>query len=361
VSLFVIGTSRKEPACRNQRSITLRGLSLGGELKEEYGTHEPMFSKKEWDVIQLRLGKDIRRNVSKHNYPYRGVMVCGECESAIVAQEKWHIVCSECKYKFHKGKNRISCPRCGIRIDQMNQPKIRHYIYYGCTKKKKKPDGTKCSQTHLEIKTLERQIQDHLNQITIDEDYKDWAIEHLNELHDQEANHRETVAKNLNHQIVTVSRKLDNLLQLKISPENIGNSMMSDEQYVEQRKLMMEERDLLMEQLEGLNSDQDEYMKLTKDTFDFACYAKYWFDNGNEEKKTQVLQSLGYNLKLKDKKVWIERHKPFFLIKQFNEEVSEIIKKVEPKEKIGLKDKNVYSDQICSKLSAVIDYFRTCL
>lgn len=325
--------------------------NIGGEEAEVVGSHEPMFTKSEWDQIQIRIGRNINRNLSKHNFPYRGLIKCFECKSSIVSQEKWQIICPECKTKFHKGKKRRKCINCKTVISKMKNPKILHYIYYGCTKKKKKSDGTKCSQKHVEIKSLEKQILAYLGKITIDEEFKDWAIDHLNEVHDHESGRQDTIIKNLNKQLEDCKKRLDNLLKLKINPKNLGGTMITDEEYNSQRKFLMSERDSLMEQIEACNENQDDYLEITKKTFDFACYSKYWFEHGSTEEKTQILQSLGYNLRLKDKEILIDQTNPFFFFSRFNEKVEKILEKIEPEKKIGVKVKPLSFKQVRTMLS----------
>ena len=77
-------------------------------------------------------------------------------------------------------------------------------------------------------------------------------------------------------------------------------------------------------------------MELSSKTFDFACYARHWFNEGDLKTKTQILATLGKNLVIKDKKLLIDQHKPFFLIKKAKENITDYIEKLEPKEKIDL-------------------------
>lgn len=322
----------------------LMRANIDGKPSESFGDHKPMFTKKEWDIIQIRLGKNINRNYSKHNLPYRGIIKCDECSSSIVSQEKWQIICPECKTKFHKSKGKRICSNCKIAIAEMKDPKILHYVYYGCTKKKKKPDGTKCSQKHIRLVDLEKQILSYLEDIQIDDDFKDWAIDHLSEVHKQESSHQETIITNLNQQLENCKIKLNNLLKLKISV----NSSLSDEEYETQRKFLFQERDDLMAQIEANNEDQEDYLELTKQTFDFARYSKYWFQKGSTEEKTQILQSLGYNLRLKDKKILIDQTNPFFFFSRMNEKIEEIKEKIEPRKKIDIKKKPLHLEEVSS-------------
>src|SRR5690606_23457312 len=124
--------------------------NVGGKKQTSKGTHQPMFTREEWDQIQISLGKNTSRNVIKRELPYRGILKCGECGSSIVAQEKWQIICPDCKYKFHKGIKTTSCPGCGLAISEMKDKKVLHYIYYGCNKKKKKSNNSKCYEKNIE-------------------------------------------------------------------------------------------------------------------------------------------------------------------------------------------------------------------
>lgn len=315
---------------------------IDGKKVEIQGNHIPMFSKNEWDKIQIRLGRGIRRNNSKHDFAFKGIMKCGECGSSITVQEKWQIICSKCKYKFHVSEKRTQCPNCQTYIADMKDHKVLHYIYYGCTKKIRRPDGFRCTQKHIQLKDIEAQVDAYLGKITIAEEFKDWAIQYINEYHDQESLSQHDIVKNLNKQLESCKERLSNLLKLKISPNNVNGSLLSDDEYEKQRAELVTERDRYVAQIEASNSNQDEYLELTKQTFDFACYARYWFNHGDTAKKTQILNSLGYNLKLLDKKILIEQHKPFFLIEKFNNEVKEIIQKIEPEKKIG-NDNNLLS------------------
>ena len=326
----------------------LMTANINGKESEVIGSHKPMFTKDEWDTIQIRIGKNTNRNRSKKNLPYRGVIKCDECSRSVIPDDKWQIICPECKTKFHKGKRRRICPNCKIAISDMKDPTILHYVYYGCSKSKRKPDGNKCSQKSVELRDLEKQILEYLERIQIDDDFKDWAIDHLNEVHQQESSHQETIITNLNKQLENCKSKLNNLLQLKISAGNKDGRLLSDDEYEAQRKFLFQERDDLMAQIEANNEDQADYLELTKQTFNFARYSKYWFENGSTEEKTQILQSLGYNLRLRDKKILIDQTNPFFFFSRMNEKIEELTKKIEPKKKIGIKKKPLHLEEVSS-------------
>ena len=155
----------------------VEGIFQEGEHK-----YKKMFTKDEWDTIQIRLGKKSRSRQKKHDFPFKGVMTCGECGGFVTAEKKVQIICPECKTKFTKTATRAKCIKCGLRIDLMKDPTILNYIYYHCTKKVNK----NCAQGYLEIRELEKQVDQELQRFEIDPDFKDWAIKHLGELNDNE-------------------------------------------------------------------------------------------------------------------------------------------------------------------------------
>ena len=86
-------------------------------------------------------------------------------------------------------------------------------------------------------------------------------------------------------------------------------------------------------------------LELAEKTFNFACYARYWFENGDLKAKTQILATLGSNLTIKEKKLCIDGQKPFFLIERGLSDVKEAVKEFEPSKEINLTiDSPVFAD-----------------
>lgn len=57
--------------------------------------------------------------------------------------------------------------------------------------------------------------------------------------------------------------------------------------------------------------EMDKWVELTEKSFNFACYARAWFKNGDNNARKAILACLGSNLIMKDRKIHIELH-PFF-------------------------------------------------
>lgn len=293
---------------------------------EETGNHKPMISADEFQRLQFILGRKGRPHISRHDLPYKGPLKCGKCGGSVTAEERWQVVCTKCKTKFHKSKNRNECPNCGLLIEEMKNPKIYHHIHYVCVKTKK---GL-CKQSAVNIKEIEKTIESELDKFEISEHLKNWAIKYLNELNTSETTDREKVRINLEEAKSDCIKRLDGLVKLKISPQNTNGDVLSDDEYTSQRKVILSEKDSLERELTRVDERMSRWHELSVKTFNFACYARYWFANGDVKTKTQILETLGSNLIINDRKLLIDGQKAFFLIKKGKQEVLAEAKKFEP-------------------------------
>ncbi len=94
-----------------------------------------------------------------------------------------------------------------------------------------------CGQKGLvEIKEIDKQIKTKLLQYEIPEDFKNWSIKYLNEVHDDEAYRTNVVADNLSKQLKSIVEQKNQLLKLKISSQNMNGEMIGEEEYLSQKK-----------------------------------------------------------------------------------------------------------------------------
>lgn len=305
-----------------------------GSGKWYRGKHEPMITPQEYDRVQLFLGRKGNPRPKKHTFAFRGLIRCGECGAMITAEEKNQIICTNCKHKF-SSNNRWECPKCETPIEKMETPTILKYVYYHCTKRKK----PRCSQGSVEIKKLERQIDEFLSRIHISERFRDWAIKHLKEEHEKEIASRETILKSQRKAYDGCLKKLDNLFQLRISPLNTDGNLLSDEEYAKRKAELIKEKVRLEAVLNDTAGGVERWLDVAEKAFDFACYARYWFANGAPEQKSQILQALGSNLILKGRKLRIYVKKPFTWIEKVSDGVPEVRATFEPKKKGSNKGK----------------------
>lgn len=304
---------------------------------EIFGNHKKMFTQEEFEKMQFFLGKRRNPHVKKHNnFAFKKLLTCGECGGSITCEEKWQIICPVCKEKFTKGMKSTNCPKCNIPIEEMVNPKVLCYIYYHCTKRVHK----NCTQGSIELGKLTKVVDEALGNYEISPRFKDWAIEHLNELNKVETVNRETIRENLKSSYDDCVKKLDNLLQLKIMPQNSDGSVLSDAEYTAQRTPLLSEKESLLEKLNNTDKRIDAWHDISLRAFNFACYARYWFSHGSVQQKTEILNSLGQNLKIFDRTLLIDGQKHWFMIQKGKEDIYTLAKKLEPEKWLGILAQN---------------------
>lgn len=309
------------------------------------GKHPTMITRTEFDLIQIKLGNKGRPRYSKTDFPYKDVLKCGECGGSVTCEEKWQIVCTGCKTKFHKGKNTNECPECQTKIEEMKNPKLLHYIFYHCTKRVHKD----CTQGSISLDKLETKIDNELQQFEIDEDFRDWAIAHLNEINTDDEQRGLDTRASLDKRLRDVEWSINNLIRLRIRKENIEAYEDEEKQlaYDEEENRLLAEKKTLKKQIDELDTNQVERIDATKEVFDFAYHARNSFDNGNTLTKTKILSRLGSNLVIKDRELHIDGENAFFLIAKGKEEIKNIIDSLEP-EKIPDNSKALLClDSVC--------------
>lgn len=282
------------------------------------GSHEPMITEDEFWLVQKLLGREGRPRPQKHKFPYTGLIVCGECGSMVTASDK---------VKINKGDGR------------------KHfYTYYNCTKRKK--GCSHCGQGAIEVRELEKQIDEYLAQIEIPDDFKNWALKYLGEVNDEEIKDRTHIRKSQQETYNNIQGQIDTLTQMRIKGQ------LTDEEYDTQRENLLSQRDKLKSQLSGTEERADNWRELTEKTFDFACQARYWFKNGDTETKKIILSTIGWNLNLKDRKLNMDIQKPFEIVKNGYKEISIIPNWLEPIKTITNKEKTGVLSPACSVLRA---------
>jgi site-specific DNA recombinase len=305
------------------------------------GKHEKMITREEFERVQVLLGNKGRPRPKTHEFTYTGLLRCGECSAMITAEEKYQIICTRCKYKF-SSLNKADCPHCQTLIMDMDNPTRLHYTYYHCTKRKKKT----CSQKAIRVEKFEQQFDTLLEKIQISEDFKNWAIKHLNEYADNEIEDRNSIINSQKAAYDNCVNRIDNLIKFKISPQNSNGELLSDDEFRGQKEALLKEKAGLLEGLNSTDGRIDKWIELTEKTFNFACYARYWFSNGDKETRKQVLLGIGSNLTLKDGIVAVDLQKPLQFIETAKNEVVEISEMFEPTKEV---DKSSQMDSFYSK------------
>jgi site-specific DNA recombinase len=251
------------------------------------GNHKPMITEEEYDRVQKILGKRGKPRPRYKRLPFNGVIECAECGGMITCEEKSKKLKSTGKYKS--------------------------YIFHRCSKRKK---NKKCFQKPITNSELEVQIINYLNSITLPKEFLNWSLNVLKENNQLEESRKSTQITIHKNNLKNCNAKIDNIIQLFISPDNMNKRLLSEEDYIKQKNDLNKEKGSIEAEIKQINNHGDKWLELTQNTFEFATYAKHWFKQGNYEKKTTILKSLGKKHLFKDKKLTIQLQEPLQIIKK---------------------------------------------
>jgi len=261
-----------------------------------HGKHKAMITLKEYDKIQILLGRKGKPRSKTHDFAFTGMIRCGECGAMITA---------EGKIKIQKNGN------------------IHKYIYYHCTKRK----NPNCSQKSIEQKELEKQILNILSRIQIPSEFHQWAMKWIQIENKKESKTRNQIIINHQESYKKCLKKIDNLIDMRSAEDITQKEFLKKKSELNQEKIRLEE--LLADSGDRINK----HLEKAEQTFLFAEKAKETFENGDIKDKKTILAALGSNLILKDKKLSIVIQKPLFLIEKVAQHVKAINQRLEPLKK----------------------------
>ena len=310
------------------------------------GKHEAMISDRDYEKVQIILGGKGSTRPQTVNLPYRGILRCGACDSAICLEEKFQVICPNCKNKFAY-RSKTNCPDCNKVIAKMKNPKWLHYTYAHCIKKKDK----KCTQKGLRLELLEKQIQDYLSTLEISPRVEEWVLKQLKNNTQSQIVINDQAQTNLNKALEDTRKQLEGLLVQYTQPENSSREIISTEAYMKRKCELEKTITGIEEKLADLSQSRSNFMGDTEARFDFAVTAVEAFNNGNYETRTSIMRNLGSNLKLLDKKVLMDEDILHMFIRKANTSIREYtVDKLEPEKSIDLYEQTGVESQVFSIL-----------
>lgn len=248
-----------------------------GKLYTENIQHEPLISKKLFTRVQTMIDRRGTGGQRSHVFAYTGMMRCGECGCAITAEIQ------------------------------------RNHVYYHCTRTK-----GPCSQKRfIREETLEEQLKNVLMNLQIPQAFLSFAFEKTRKAHAKEVTLRDTSRRSLERRYDESKRRLDSLLQLKLSPKNVDGELLSDDEYLTQKQRIKTEMDDLNEQIKAQKDHGtvwiDDCERFITNTQEFCRR----FENGTLEEKRELFLLVCSNITLKDEKVAFSYEEPFKSISEF--------------------------------------------
>jgi site-specific DNA recombinase len=240
------------------------------EGKTYPGKHEAMITLSEFDQVQELLGRPGRPRRKTYDFPYAGLIRCGECGFAVTAENK---------------TNRFGS----------------HYTYYHCSWRRL---DYHCTQRSVSTERLEEQMAQFVEETSLPEKLHNFEAERLDRLADHEKGIAEGQRRALENQAAAIDRQLANLKKLRI------RDLLNDGEFLEERQELTRERIRVAQEL-GKLAETDSRFEPAHLLVAFNKEAASRFRTGTPDEKRLILQIVGSNPKLQDRELKIDVAKPF--------------------------------------------------
>ena len=238
------------------------------------GAHPPMVSREEFEQAQTILGRPMRPRPQRHEFPFTGLMRCGNCGGSITAEA--HVKKS--------GKR---------------------FVYYRCSRRVK---DRPCREPAIPAPKLMAQFGSLLRHVEIPTKIHAWLVREASADIEREAARREHVLAALKQAVADAAREQDTLLTLRL------RNLLTDEEFQNKRRELAESRQKLEDRLQAAEHGAGELGAQLRAVFDFAARARETFENGTTVQQRMILETAGLNYTLTSRKVALEWNKPLTLV-----------------------------------------------
>ena len=234
------------------------------------GAHEPMVTQKEFDRVQMCLRRADKPKPNDIQFPYSGFLKCGECRSGITAEHK---------------VNRFGS----------------HYVYYHCSRKRL---DYRCSQRYIRAEALEAELIALLESLTIKPRTHAWLVGELKRRAGDQEKERSATIGNLNGALARAETERKNLTSLRL------RGLIDDDEFIRERKRIDSECQRLTQALSEAQQGKT-WIEPATVLVEGLNRAADWFRLGDDRTRRLIVDSLGSNPVLLDKKVSCEATIPW--------------------------------------------------
>lgn len=213
--------------------------------------HEPIITKELFERNLEVLGLKSKQKFNTTVYPYSNFIQCGTCNGTISGMTA-------------KGHHYYRCVKCG------------------------KP-------SYIREEDLEKQVFAEIEKISVDDDFLKLAIEELNKANEKQVDTLKGIRKQQERVLQNCKTQMENLIKLKISASNIDGDLLNDEEFIKQKKEIMEQEGKVNKELQATDINTNQWFENAVEYFDFTTNLKNKFPNLSPEKKREVFQFICIN------------------------------------------------------------------
>jgi len=240
------------------------------------GSHPAMITMSEFNRIQERLDRANKTTPTKQLAEFSGFIHCGECAAHIT-------------FETH--------------TKTIKDGTIKTYNFYRCTKKL----GA-CKQPFIPADELNKQAKALLESLRLETSYIEWVRGVLHRRNQQEFDFDRKQKELASKRLLDISKRKEIIFGMKT------DGLISKDEYEAKKAEVLKEE---AEAKEGFdNHSINRWEQILTKTLDFSARVMELFNHGDALTRKLVLQIVGSNLILKDKKLEIEAKSLFIFLKQ---------------------------------------------
>ena len=270
----LVSRGSKNPVSKSNIHKLLRKRVYTGDFdwngKTYRGSHQPLISLGLFDRVQEILDGRFttKQKVTKHEFAFSGLVSCGHCGCALVAEKK-------------KGK----------------------YVYYHCTGNK-----GKCAEPYAREEVLEECFADLLKGLVFDDEVMDWVTEALHQSHADEKRFRDEAIALLQAEHSKIQNSLDKLYEDRL--DGFIEPAFFERKTHEWRQTQRRLADQIAEH-EDANHD---YFKDGVRLLELSKKAYFLFKKQNQSEKRKLLDFVCSNSIWKDRTLTATFRQPFDIL-----------------------------------------------
>ncbi len=255
------------------------------------GKFQPIVSRATFETVQ-RILKDRakpRKSKKSHNFPFVGLLKCGECGAAITAQ-------------FAHG--------CG-----------GTYRYYRCTKRL-----GPCSQRYLREDLMAIQLKDLLSKVALYPDWTEKMRAQVDIWEKEQSKSSQSFCQNLEFKIKETDEKLDKLVNAFL------DGTIEKEVYLNKKDELIKTKTELLEKKRDFGRKGNFWNEPLREWINLACSAEKLASSEDFYEIKSLIEKIGTNRRLLNRIALLDFKKPFDLIPYYKRSYEkEILAKTQSK------------------------------
>ena len=228
------------------------------------GSHPPLVSRELWDAVQAAFSAHEKPVYRKHNFAYKGLLICGSCGRHLTAELK-----------------------------------KKRYVYYHCAGEEA------CRKTYIREEQLDEQVRALLASIAIPEDVKAWLLQGIAKSREEQRAYHQTVVEEIRTEIKEQELLMDRLYDDRL------HRLIAEDFFRQRFEVLEEKRRELTRDLTRHQHAEGAYMEVGSKLIELIAQAPQIFERADPEQRRELVGLLTSNRVLKGRTLEFELRKPF--------------------------------------------------